>query len=117
MLKTDFRTAKLRKVAYHVPCHSRAQFAGTKGADLLELLPGAEVERIEKCSAHDGTWGVKKDSHKVSLEYGAKLFTDMKESEADLYVSDCPLSSNHVLHGTGRRPIHPMQVLKTAYGI
>lgn len=115
-LKTDFRN-KIGKIAYHVPCHTRAQFMGQKSADLMELIPGAEVERIEKCSAHDGTWGVKKASHKVSLHYGQKLFADMKESEADLYVSDCPLAANQVQHGTGKRPVHPMQVLKTAYGI
>lgn len=115
-LKTDFKV-RLGKIAYHVPCHTRVQFIGFRGADLLALVPGAEVERIERCSAHDGTWGVKVATHALSMRYGAKLFDALKDSDAELYTSDCPLAANHIELGTGQRPIHPLQVLKTAYGL
>jgi Fe-S oxidoreductase len=114
-LKTDF--SPVGKVAYHAPCHTRAQFMGNKGASLLELIPYTEVEQIERCSAHDGTWGVKTASHLVSLKYGEKLFKDLLESDAGVFVSDCPLAATQIEHGVGTRPVHPMQVLKTAYGI
>ena len=115
-LNTDFKHA-IGKAAYHAPCHLRAQFVGNKGVNLMELIPETEVEQIERCSHHDGTWGIMKKSHEVSLEYGKRLFSDMQEAEADVFVSDCPLASTQILHATGRKPIHPMQVLKTAYGI
>jgi hypothetical protein len=41
-LKTDFKHA-LGTIAYHVPCHQRVQNMGTS------------IERIERCSGHDGT--------------------------------------------------------------
>ena len=59
-LRTDFSTA-LGKVAYHVPCHLRVQNIGLKTRDVLRA--GArtrQVEPIERCSGHDGTYGVKK---------------------------------------------------------
>jgi Fe-S oxidoreductase len=44
-------------VTYHVPCHLRAQNIGTKSADVLRAVPGAQVTVVERCSAVDGTWG------------------------------------------------------------
>jgi Fe-S oxidoreductase len=115
-LRTNFPNT-VGKVAYHAACHLRAQFAGLRGADLIALIPGAQVERIERCSHHDGTWAIKKESRQLSLEYGEKLFQAMKDAEAHLFVSDCPLAATQIEDGTGRRPLHPMQVLKAAYGI
>ena len=114
-LKTDF--SPVGKVAYHAPCHTRAQFMGTKGASLLELIPDTEVEQVERCSAHDGAWGVKTASHLVSLKYGERLFKELLASDAAVFVSDCPLAATQIEHGVGTKPVHPMQVLKTAYGI
>jgi Fe-S oxidoreductase len=119
-LSTAFKgqlAAKVKKVAYHAPCHTRAQFMGNRGASLIELVPGVSVQQVEQCSHHDGTWGVKQDSHDISLQYAQKLFNYLADAEADLYVSDCPLAANQIEHGTGRRPLHPMVVLKEAYGI
>ena len=120
-LKTDFHNqrfrARVRRIGYHVPCHVRAQFMGNKAADLMGLIPDVEVEQVERCSGHDGTWGVKKGSHMASLETGQKLFQALKDAEADLLVTDCPLASLQIEQGAGARPVHPMQVLKEAYGI
>lgn len=115
-LKTDFKT-KLGRIAYHAPCHTRVQFTGFRGAELVALVPGAEVERIERCSHHDGTWGVKVKSQPLSMRYGKRLFDAMLDVDTQLYVSDCPLAANQIQLGTGRRPVHPMQVLKMAYGL
>jgi len=57
-LKTDFKQ-QLGKVAYHAACHQRVQNIGPKTRDLLQLIPGTEVQSIERCSGHDGTYGVK----------------------------------------------------------
>ena len=115
-LDTGFQS-KLGKVAYHAPCHQRMQFIGNKGADLMRLVPDTEVEIVDRCSHHDGTWGMKKNSHEVSLRYGKRLFDDMNDAEADLFVSDCPLAAEQIHQGAGRRPEHTMQALRRAYGI
>src|SRR5205823_5444512 len=58
LLKTDFKTP-LGKIAYHIPCHSRVQNMGQKTREALEMVPGTQVTVVERCSGHDGTWGVK----------------------------------------------------------
>ena len=58
LLKTDFKQ-ELGTVSYHVPCHLRVQNMGQRTKELLNLVPGTEVNTVERCSGHDGTWGVK----------------------------------------------------------
>ncbi len=38
----DFRTTP-GKVAYHIPCHLKAQKIGLRSRDLMRQIPGAEV--------------------------------------------------------------------------
>ena len=60
LLRTDF-TRPLGKIAYHVACHLRVQNIGLKTRDVLQLIPGTTVEPIERCSGHNGTYGVKRE--------------------------------------------------------
>ena len=105
-----------RKIAYHLPCHLKAQNMGTKSADVLRLT-GAEVETIEKCSAVDGTWGMKKEYFQLSMKLAKPLFTGVREAGADCIATDCPLAALQIKQGTGLPARHPIQVLAEAYGI
>ncbi|OFZ98124.1 MAG: Fe-S oxidoreductase, partial [Betaproteobacteria bacterium RIFCSPLOWO2_02_67_12] len=49
LLKKDFKQ-KLGKVSYHIPCHSRVQNVGQKTREMLELIPGTEVNTVERCA-------------------------------------------------------------------
>ena len=102
-------------VAFHAACHSRAQFMGTPSADLLGLLPNTTVEVVERCSAHDGTWGVKKRYHEISLLIGGKLFNSLNQADPDVTVTDCPLAAMHIEQATGRRPVHTVELLAEPY--
>src|SRR5690606_30879215 len=68
-LNTDFRNP-LGKVSWHVPCHLRVQNIGLKTRDVLNLVPGTTVEAIERCSGHDGTYGVKTEFREASKKIG-----------------------------------------------
>ena len=57
LLKTDFKQS-LGNVSYHIPCHLRVQNIGQKTRDMLQMIPGTKVSVVERCSGHDGTWGV-----------------------------------------------------------
>ena len=61
LLKTDFKTG-VGKVSYHVACHQRVQNIGPKTRDVLSLIPDIEIDTIERCSGHDGTYGVKEET-------------------------------------------------------
>jgi Fe-S oxidoreductase len=105
------------RVAYQIPCHLRAQNIGYKSRDLMQLIPDTTVHLIEKCSAIDGTWGLKEKYYHLSLKVAEPLLREIREGKPDLTVSDCPLAALQIEQGTGQRPLHPVQVLQTAYGL
>lgn len=117
-LKTDFRQS-LGKVAYHVPCHLRVQNIGLKTRDLLQLVPDTKVETIERCSGHDGTYAVKSEFHLASMKIARPVVERVVASQCDHYGSDCPMAGHQIENGLkdGKKPEHPMSLLRKAYGI
>jgi glycerol-3-phosphate dehydrogenase subunit C len=121
LLKTDFKQ-ELGKVSYHIPCHSRVQNMGQKTREMLESIPGTEVTTVERCSGHDGTWGVKTEYFDNSMKIGRPVFRQMAEPRPQYVSSDCPIAARHILQGMGEAAqgvvrAHPLTLLRTAYGI
>ena len=119
LLKTDFKSP-LGKVAYHVPCHQRVQNIGNKTRDALQLA-GANVTMVERCSGHDGTWGVKSEYFDKSMKIGKPVFRQMAEPAPDYVSSDCAIAARHILQGMGEgataQKQHPITLLRIAYGL
>lgn len=113
-LNRDFKTGA-GKVAYHMPCHLRAQNIGYKTRDVLSLLPDTTVEVIEACSGHDGTWAMKKENFAASLKWGGRAFRAIADAEPDVACSDCPLAAIQIEQGTGRRPLNPVEIVAKSY--
>jgi len=118
LLRTDF-TRALGKVSYHVPCHLRVQNLGLKTREALELVPGTTVEPIERCSGHDGTYGVKRRFRAASMRIGRPVMERVERAAADHYSSDCPMAGHQIESGLkeARDPEHPLTLLKLAYGL
>ena len=114
-LSTDFRE-KPGKITYQIPCHLRDQNIGFKSRDLMKLT-GAHVSIIERCSGHDGSWGVKSEYFDMSMKMASKLGKELKDTEPDLIASDCPLSALQITQDMGKPVIHPIQVIARAYGL
>ena len=117
-LNTDFKHP-LGKVAYHAACHQRVQNVGSKTRELLSLVPGTQVDAIERCSGHDGTYAVKTEFHETAMKIVRPVVNRVKQSQADHYGSDCPMAGHHIEHGMadGSKTEHPMSLLRKAYGI
>jgi Fe-S oxidoreductase len=117
-LNTTFKQS-LGKVAYHVPCHLRVQNIGMKTRDLLQLVPDTRVDAIERCSGHDGTYAVKQEFHETSMKICAPVVNRVERAEADYYSSDCPMAGHQIENGlkNGQAPVHPLSLLRQAYGI
>lgn len=113
-LSLDFRRSPGR-VLYQVACHLKVQGIGFPSRDLLKLIPGAEVETVEKCTGHDGTWSMKTEFFPLSLGVGGPVFEDVKSRRPDTIASDCSLAGLQIRQGTGRRAKHPIQILAEAY--
>jgi glycerol-3-phosphate dehydrogenase subunit C len=115
-LDTNF-TEKQGKLAYHIPCHLRAQNIGQPFTPLMKDIPDTSVEPIEQCSAFDGTWGMKKEYYQMSRQCAGKLCNQMAESNADRFVSDCMMAGLNVVEELGKAPVHPVEVLRDGYGL
>ncbi|HVJ10133.1 MAG TPA: heterodisulfide reductase-related iron-sulfur binding cluster, partial [Burkholderiales bacterium] len=121
LLNTKF-VKGLGKVAYHIPCHSRVQNMGQKTREILEAVPGTEVTTVERCSGHDGTWGVKTEYFDNSMKIGRPVFRMMAEPQPAYISSDCPIAARHILQGMGEDAgeavkAHPLSLLRKAYGL
>jgi len=117
MLKTDFEKP-LGRISYQVPCHLRVQNIGLKTRDVLNLVPGTEIDVIERCSGHDGTYAVKKETHEISKKIARPVVSKVSKSESDHFVSDCPMAAEQIAqsldtHESG----NPLSLLRSAYGI
>jgi Fe-S oxidoreductase len=121
VLATDFQR-KPGRVAYQVPCHLRDQNIGFKSKELMECA-GAQVEVIEKCSGHDGSWSAKTEFFPLSMLIAQKAVRAIEQAPADLVASDCPLAgmqldqAGAMAHAGGRPTKHPIQIVRDAYGL
>lgn len=102
-------------VAYHAPCHLRAQGKGFKGRDLIRKA-GAEISTVLECCGHDGTYAMKVEGFEPSQRIGKKAFDGMKsDAKAETWVTDCPLAAIQFEQHAGQKPLHPMSLLARGY--
>jgi Fe-S oxidoreductase len=118
LLNTEFKQS-LGTVAWHVPCHQRVQNIGPKTKDVLALVPDTDIQAIERCSGHDGTYGVRASTYEKSQKIARPVVNRVKKTEADYLVSDCPMAATQIAdqlelkHGE----TNPLTLLRKAYGI
>lgn len=117
-LKVDFKQ-ELGDISYQVACHQRVQRIGNKTSDILSLVPGTHVNRIERCSGHDGTYAVKKETYEKAVKIARPVVRKVKQQAADHFTSDCPMANAHVakLAGDAISSEHPMTLLRKAYDL
>lgn len=116
-LKRDFSGPAPRRVAYHLPCHLKAQNIGFRSRDLLRLIPHIQVELIDQCSGMDGTWGMKSQFYSLSSKIADRLVRQVQDAEAEAVATDCPLAALQMEDRSGLRPLHPVEILCRAYGM
>lgn len=111
-------SASSLRVAYHLPCHLKAQQVGSPAVTLLQEIPGVEViDLAAGCCGMAGTFGMKKGTYERSLEMGRPLFERVAEVAPDLIVSECSTCREQLAHATGFPVVHPIVLLAEAYGV
>lgn len=118
-------------VALHLACHSRAQNMGAKAAEMLKLIPDADLEIVERCSGHGGTFGIMKDTYPLAVKVGKNAFRQAWRKQPKHVVSECPLAAKHILQGIEginaekaederitlpEQSSHPVELFARAYG-
>ncbi|HEY8092378.1 MAG TPA: heterodisulfide reductase-related iron-sulfur binding cluster [Acidimicrobiales bacterium] len=115
-LDTEFRGEVPREIAYHTPCHLRAQNIGLKSRDLMRLT-GSRIKLVQQCSGIDGMWGLRAENAERSILITKKLAAELERAGGDVVAGDCHLANTAITEQTGRIPQHPIQVMARAYGI
>lgn len=115
-LSTQFAGPTYDTITWHAACHYRAQQIGPKSRDLMALT-GAKVTMVERCSAIDGTWGLRAENVEMARQIAKPLMAAISKAETDLVAGDCHLANTAIHEATGKVPSHPIQVLARAYGI
>lgn len=113
-LDRSFRK-KLGRVAYHLPCHLKAQNIGFRSRQILGLVCD-EVVMLEACSGVDGTWGMKARNYDASLSICRSLMDAIESASPEHVATDCPLAALRIKERTGRDAVHPIVLLHEAYG-
>lgn len=125
LLKLDFKAA-LGKVSYHIPCHGRVQKIGRKTEEVFKLIGQSvpvQLNTVERCSGHAGTYGVKTATHPNAMKIGKPVFKAMAKDEPDYIASDCALAGHHIAQGMAVNALppaklaHPLSLVRMAYGL
>ena len=115
-LNLDFSPINGR-MAYHQPCHLRVLDPEKSGPQLLELIPGLTIDRVDQgCTGMAGTWGLHRKNYRNSLRIGWPMISAMRKSTVSTATTECSACKMQIEHGTGYRTLHPLKLLAYAYG-
>ncbi len=116
-------------MSVHLACHARAQNVGAKAVEMLRLIPGQDLDVIERCAGHGGTFGVLKETRVCAQKVGTPAYRAALKSNKAHLVSECPLAATHLVEGTkalaaakgGTAKVetaeHPIELMAKAYGL
>ncbi len=80
-------------------------------------LTGAKVTMVERCSAIDGTWGLRAENVEMARKIAKPLMEAVTNADTDLVAGDCLLANTAIREATEKVPLHPIQVVARAYGL
>jgi glycerol-3-phosphate dehydrogenase subunit C len=114
-LNINFKPESLH-LAYHAPCHQKAQGIGRPWLDLLRQIPGTTVDELDAgCCGMSGTYGFKQEKYGVSMAIGQELFDRIDAAQPEMVATECATCQMQIEHGTAFKAVHPAEILLQAY--
>ena len=111
ILNADFKKSSLQ-AAYFAPCHLKSLGIGFPAFEILQLVPGLNVDYIAAdCCGLGGTFGFKKEKYEISEEIGRDLVEAIDRLKPQIILSDCEGCRMQIRHLTGLKVLHPIQIL------
>ncbi len=105
------------RIVYHQPCHSRVLELEPTVASLMRLIPGVEVDVIDKgCSGMAGTWGLHRKNFRNSLRIGWPMISAVRKAADAAPATECSACKLQMEHGGDYSAVHPLKLLAHAYG-
>jgi FAD/FMN-containing dehydrogenase/Fe-S oxidoreductase len=112
-----FGTAQPRTILVQPHCHQRSLTGTGAMMALLRRIPGATVTDLDAgCCGLAGSFGYEKEHYDVSLQVAEqRLAPALRQAPADAVIVASGFSCRmQIAHCTGRRALHPAQVLNQA---
>ncbi len=90
---------------------------GSPGENLLRLIPGLTVRRLEKgCSGMAGLYGMQRVNYRASLRSGWGLISALRSPDIQAGTTECSTCKIQMEQGTTKPTLHPIKILALAYG-
>lgn len=116
-LQLDFEPISAA-LGYHMPCRLKALQVGSPGENLLRLVPGLNVVRLEEgCSGMAGAFGLKRENYRTSLRAGWNLIRAIRNPNLQAGTTECSTCKIQMEQGTNKPTLHPIKLLALAYGL
>ncbi len=111
-LKKQYVAFQHQNLAYHMPCHLKAQPNSSSSVKLLNRLPGLTLKPLKShCCGMAGTWGMAAANYPLSRTIGRQLVDLLNGEAVSGVVTDCPTCIMQ-LEQLGRHPVyHPLEVV------
>lgn len=113
----DLFTDDHAEILIHNHCHQKALSSQVHTQRIL-MLPRNYKARIipSGCCGMAGSFGFEKEHYDVSMQIGELvLFPSIRNSDTSVILSASGTSCRHqILDGTGRRALHPAEILRNA---
>ncbi len=108
-----FDTRK-REIYFHGHCHQKALSSTSHSMKMLSLPAGNRVREIEcGCCGMAGAFGYKKKNYSTSMQIGElSLFPAVRQAGKNALIAASGTSCRQqIFDGTGRKALHPAEVL------
>jgi len=114
-LDTGFGQLPL-SIAYHAPCHLRAQGLGDDSVTLMSLIPGLRVTELNRgCCGMAGTAGFRHRYYESAMRIGQALSERIEEVDVQMVATDCGGCKLQIEHLADVEVVHPLTLLERAY--
>jgi anaerobic glycerol-3-phosphate dehydrogenase C subunit len=106
------------RYVHHTACHLFALERKPASIEVLKELAGIEAGELDGgCCGIAGTFGMQKKNYELSMKIGRRLAEKIKESNADVILTECSTCKMQIEHTTGRKVEHPIKILAKVCGL
>jgi FAD/FMN-containing dehydrogenase/Fe-S oxidoreductase len=101
------------QVVLHGHCYQRALWGMGAAHRVLGLIPNAELTELDDgCCGVAGSFGFEAEHYDLSVQIGEqRLLPAVREAPDAVIVASGVSCREQIAHGTGRRALHPVEVL------
>jgi len=109
--------AEKQEIILHGHCHQKALSSLTYTEKMLQLPAGYTVKTLPTgCCGMAGSFGYEADKYELSMQIGRLvLFPAIEKTDSHTLIAAPGTSCRHqILDGTGRKALHPAEILRQA---